>query len=107
MNVFSLLVYLLNFFYLDRDLKKCAKYHGDTHLNKMQVEYAQIASTVWWKLAKKHDHLKEHFEKNIKPKIYRSTHEKHPVVLWATQSESHLLAVVQLGEPEGWARAAA
>lgn len=97
MNVFSLLVYLLNFFYLDRDLKKCAKYHGDTHLNKMQVEYAQIASTVWWKLVKKHDHLKEHFEKNIKPKIYRSTHENHPVVLWATQSESHLLAVVQLG----------
>lgn len=36
----------LNFFFLDRDVEICASYHGDKHLNKMQLEYAQIASTV-------------------------------------------------------------
>jgi hypothetical protein len=97
MDLLYLFVCFLNFFFLDRDLKKCARYHGDKHLNKMQLEYAQIASTVWWNLSKSDKKLQERFDRDIQPNIYKSSHEKHPVVLWATQSESHLLAVVELG----------
>jgi len=45
-----LLFVLMNFFFLDRDPKRCARYHGDKHLNKMQVEYAQILSFVWYRV---------------------------------------------------------
>lgn len=97
MTIFDLFVFLLNFFFLDRNLKKCAKYHGDKHLNKMQTEYAQIASAVWWVLSRKDEKLKKYFNENIKEHIYLDNHQGHPIVLWASQSESHLLAVIELG----------
>lgn len=97
MDILGVLIYLLNFFFLDRDLKKCAQYHGDKHLNKMQLEYAQIGSSVWWNLVEKNPGLKQTFESDIKPHIYRATHKNHPIVKWATQSEAHLTAVITLG----------
>lgn len=46
-GLFFCLVYLLNVFFLDRDPKKCASYHGDQHIHKMPTEQAQIGSTVY------------------------------------------------------------
>lgn len=36
----------MNIFILDADPELCARYHFDTHVVKMNVEYAQILSTV-------------------------------------------------------------
>lgn len=97
---------MVNFFYLDKNLRKCAKYHADKHLNKMQVEYAQIASSVWWVLvfdhyqnnnnAQNNNNVNEEYQ-HVIDKIYKKSHPKHPVVLWAKKSIKHYLAVVQLG----------
>lgn len=35
----------MNLFYLDKDLDRCAEYHVDKHVNKMQLESAQILCT--------------------------------------------------------------
>ena len=82
---------LLNFFFLDRDVEKCARYHGDKHLNKMQLEYAQIASTVMWIIQKKHNFT------DFSEKIYKPTHKGHPVVVWASKSTAHVLWIINLG----------
>jgi len=84
----QLLFTCLNFFFLDRDVEKCAAAHGDKHINKMQWEDAQIASTVF---------------RTIDPalasglQIYKPTHVNHPVVKWATQSRAHVMWVIDLG----------
>lgn len=91
------LVYLLNFFFLDRDPRKCARYHSDKHINKMQLEYGQIASTVIWIVAQRNGLLDSPFFKNASEKIYKPTHIHHPVVLWAAKSRAHVLAVIDLG----------
>lgn len=82
----SVLLYLLNFFFLDRDPKKCARFHGDKHIHKMILEYAQIGSTVFWIVG----HHKD-------VPLYKPTHMKHPIVVWASQSIAHLRAVIDLG----------
>jgi len=38
----------MNLFYLDEDLDKCAEYHVDKHVNKMQLETAQMICTNLW-----------------------------------------------------------
>jgi len=93
MLVVSLFLYLLNFFFLDRDPKKCAEYHGNKHLNKMQVEYAQIVSSVWWIVGKDHPE----FTELIQPHIYKLTHASHPAVKWACQSQAHVLCIIEVG----------
>lgn len=82
----QLLLMLLNFFFLDRDAKRCAHYHGDKHLNKMQVEYAQMASTACWLIGKG---SAEH--------MYKATHTHHPMVRWCAQSQAHLAFVIEVG----------
>jgi hypothetical protein len=93
MSVYYFFVCLLNFFFLDRDPKECAKHHGDKHLNKMQLEYAQIVSTVFWLIHEKTPFLDE----ETKGKIYKPTHKHHPVVKWATQSSAHTLMIIDVG----------
>ena len=62
----------MNIFYLDEDLKKCAKYHLDKHVIKMILEHAQIlCSALILRGAKA---------------PYKLTHQKHPCVLWASKS---------------------
>lgn len=90
--LYSVLIILLNFFFLDRDPKKCARYHGDKHLNKMILEYAQIASTVFWKIAP----VATATAANAAV-VYKATHTKHPIVKWASSSVAHLSAVIELG----------
>jgi hypothetical protein len=85
--------YLLNFFFLDRDPKKCAHYHGDKHLNKMQLEYAQIVSSVWWLVGKD----LPYFAEKIQPNVYKMTHKSHPIVQWACQSQAHVLGIIEVG----------
>jgi hypothetical protein len=40
--------YVMNLFYLDKDLDKCAEYHVDKHVNKMILEAAQLICTNLW-----------------------------------------------------------
>ncbi len=68
---------------------------GDKHINKMQIESAQLASTIWHLLAPRAGVAD--FETRIKPAIYRISHSKHPVVLWGVLSRAHYMAIVELG----------
>jgi hypothetical protein len=83
----EVLFFLLNFFWLDRDPDVCARYHGDKHVHKMITEYAQICSTAAWLTDPDGDHTQ----------IYRPSHKNHPVVVWASESLAHFLAVLELG----------
>ena len=38
----------MNLFYLDSDHDTCAEYHVDKHVNKMQLEAAQLICTNLW-----------------------------------------------------------
>ena len=38
----------MNLFYLDQDLDKCAEYHVDKHIVKMQLEAAQLITPALW-----------------------------------------------------------
>jgi len=93
MSVFDLFWLLLNFFFLDRDPKRCAKYHGDKHLNKMQLEYAQIASTVMHLWDEEHPFLSS----ETRGIIYKPTHRHHPIVVWASKSQLHVQAIIEVG----------
>lgn len=106
MRVWDQFVYLLvlamNFFFLDRDPVVCARFHGDKHLNKMLVEYAQICSFVWhivfFDVAELSTEVVREGALNV-CQIYKrgKSHLKHPVVLWAAQSRAHYMAIAQLG----------
>ena len=62
----------MNIFILDKDVRKCARYHCDKHVVKMILESAQILCTV------------SNLSGMRTP--YRSTHTKHPCVKWAMGS---------------------
>ena len=66
----------MNIFVLDLNLEKCARYHCDQHVVKMILESAQIACTAL----------------NMKgfTTPYKSTHVKHPCVVWAGKSYANL-----------------
>lgn len=66
----------MNIFVLDRDIKKCVKYHCNRHVVKMILEYNQILSSVHWM-------THEDFNPN---KIYKLTHKNHPCCIWARES---------------------
>ena len=62
----------MNVFILDTDIEKCARYHCDQHVIKMVLESVQILCTA--------------LNKKGFRTPYRSTHQKHPCVLWAEES---------------------
>ena len=62
----------MNIFILDEDIELCAQYHCDQHVVKMILESAQMLCTA---LNKKGHNTP-----------YRSTHVKHPCVLWVEES---------------------
>jgi len=62
----------MNIFILDKNIEQCARYHCDQHVGKMVLESTQILCTAL---------NKKGFETP-----YRSTHVKHPSVLWAEES---------------------
>jgi hypothetical protein len=73
---------LMNIFVLDRNVKKCAQYHCDQHVSKMILESAQIMCTALNKMGFKTP--------------YKSTHGKHPCVLWVEESYSNFVWLAQL-----------
>lgn len=62
----------MNIFILDKDIEQCARYHCDQHVGKMVLESTQILCTA--------------LNKKGHETPYRSTHVKHPSVLWAEES---------------------
>jgi len=62
----------MNIFILDTDIKTNAKYHCDQHANKMILESVQLLCTA--------------LNKKGFTTPYKSTHIKHPCVLWVAQS---------------------
>ncbi|MDX1771367.1 MAG: pyrimidine dimer DNA glycosylase/endonuclease V, partial [Planococcaceae bacterium] len=67
----------MNIFILDSDIKKCAQYHCDQHVVKMILESVQLLCTAL---------NKKGF---VTP--YKSTHAKHPCVLWVEESYDNFL----------------
>lgn len=67
----------MNIFILDKNISKCAEYHCDQHVIKMILESVQIMCTA---LNKKGFNTP-----------YKSTHVKHPCVLWVEESYDNLL----------------
>lgn len=65
-------IIVMNIFVLDRSIKTCAQYHCDQHVSKMILESVQILCTA--------------LNKKGVATPYRSTHMKHPCVLWAEDS---------------------
>ena len=62
----------MNIFVLDKDIVKCAEYHCDQHANKMILESVQMLCTA--------------LNKKGFSTPYKSTHIKHPCVLWVEAS---------------------
>lgn len=72
----------MNIFILDADISRCARYHCDRHVNKMILESVQMLCTV----------LNERGFQTP----YKSTHRKHPCVLWVDRSYDNFLWLAQL-----------
>ena len=62
----------MNIFVLDKSTDRCAQYHCDQHVVKMILESVQILCTA--------------LNKRGLATPYRSTHVKHPCVLWVEKS---------------------
>ncbi len=65
-------------------MERCARYHCDRHVVKMILESAQIACSAL------------NGKGFVTP--YRSTHVKHPCVLWAGESMDNLRWLIRLGK---------
>jgi hypothetical protein len=95
----------MNLFYLDDDLDKCAEYHIDPHVGKMQLEAAQLLTTTVWidkhlgfiprKLTSEELGVINDF-KSREPHIdsrtftrYLPTHINHPSAIWVRSSLEH------------------
>jgi hypothetical protein len=95
----------VNLFYLDKDLDRCAEYHIDKHVGKMQLEAAQLITTTLWvdkylgfiprKLTSEELGVINDAKRN-EPSIddrvftrYLPTHVNHPCAIWARSSLEH------------------
>ena len=67
----------MNIFVLDTHIKKCAQYHCDKHVVKMILESVQMLCTA--------------LNKKGFTTPYKSTHVKHPCVLWVESSHDNFL----------------
>lgn len=65
----------MNIFVLDHDIRRCAQYHCDRHVSKMILESVQMLCTA--------------LNKKGFTTPYRSTHAKHPCVLWVEASRDN------------------
>tara|TARA_R110002167_G_scaffold61151_4_gene172486 strand:- start:2208 stop:2726 length:519 start_codon:yes stop_codon:yes gene_type:complete len=74
----------MNIFVLDQNIEKCAKYHCDKHVIKMILESAQMLSSVV---------RIQGFDIG-----YKLTHKNHPCSIWARESLSNYLWLLQLTE---------
>ncbi|MEM7304354.1 MAG: pyrimidine dimer DNA glycosylase/endonuclease V, partial [Pseudomonadota bacterium] len=74
----------MNIFKLDNNIRKCAQYHCDQHVIKMILESVQIMCTA--------------LNKKGFATPYKSTHIKHPCVLWVEESYDNFLWLGKLAE---------
>lgn len=74
----------MNIFVLDKNIKLCAEYHCDQHVVKMILESVQMLCTAL---------NKKGFETP-----YKSTHAKHPCVLWVEHSYSNFVWLTELAK---------
>ncbi|CAH0533641.1 hypothetical protein VST7929_01512 [Vibrio stylophorae] len=74
----------MNIFVLDENIERCAQYHCDQHVVKMILESVQILCTA--------------LNKKGMAAPYRSTHLKHPSVLWVEDSYDNFLWLAQLAQ---------
>lgn len=72
----------MNIFILDEDIERCAQYHCDQHVVKMILESVQMLCTA--------------LNKKGITTPYRSTHVKHPCVLWVEHSYENFRWLQQL-----------
>ncbi|EKO3555029.1 hypothetical protein RQV70_002372 [Vibrio fluvialis] len=72
----------MNIFILDDDIKLCAQYHCDQHVVKMILESVQLLCTA--------------LNKKGYETPYKSTHAKHPCVLWVEESYDNFLWLTEL-----------
>lgn len=72
----------MNIFVLDHDIRTCAQYHCDQHVVKMILESVQLLCTT--------------LNKRGFATPYRSTHSKHPCVLWLDRSYDNFLWLREL-----------
>lgn len=74
----------MNIFVLDTDITSCAQYHCDQHVVKMILESVQLLCTA--------------LNKQGFSTPYRSTHQKHPCVLWVEASYDNFIWLSYLAE---------
>lgn len=72
----------MNIFILDNEIEKCAQYHCDQHVVKMILESVQMLCTA--------------LNKKGFSTPYKSTHTKHPCVLWVEESFENFLWLKKL-----------
>lgn len=92
----------MNLFYLDHDLDKCAEYHIDKHVGKMQLEACQLLCTALWvdklfgfvpRKLNQEEYKELQNAKRMEPPIelrtftrYLPTHANHPCAIWVRSS---------------------
>jgi len=76
-DVRSIKAFTMNIFILDTDIETCAQYHCDQHVVKMILESVQMLCTA--------------LNKKGFTTPYKSTHIKHPCVLWVEESFGNFL----------------
>lgn len=75
----------MNIFLLDKDIKKCAQYHNDRHVNKMILESAQMLSTAVRLSGVEFPDC-----------TYKIAHKNHGSSIWARTSLSNWLLLREL-----------
>ena len=84
----------MNIFFLDYDVKKCAKYHVDKHVVKMILETAQLLCGVHHVTVHDTVHDTAHDTAHVP---YKLSHKNHPCSIWTRKSLSNYLYLCELG----------
>lgn len=80
----------MNIFFLDFDVKKCAKFHCDKHVVKMILETAQLLCSA--------HHVTIHGTIHDTIQVpYKLSHKNHPCSIWVRESLSNYLYLCELG----------
>ena len=77
---------VMNIFFLDWDVNKCAKDHCDKHVVKMILETAQLLCSA------------HHMTPQVTPQVpYRLSHKNHPCAIWARECMENYNWLCDLG----------
>lgn len=89
----------MNIFYLEHDVKDCAKMHVDKHCVKMILEYAQLLSTahrvidgiktVGVSIKTGRKQTRYVLPDNRESSLYSATHVNHPSSIWTRHGSSN------------------